>query len=259
MKISIIGCGVIGSAFAKYLAKSHTVTLYDLNPDKSKSLASEISAEIANNPEEALRQAEVIVLAIKPQTLIDAAHGLGPLLKKHHLLISVLMGTSLENLQEFFQEPTIFRVMPNLSIRHQKGVLGIVSHPEMSLQHKQLLEDLFEGMGLIHWTKEEKIDALTALTASSPAYFFIIIESMIDAAVYLGFTAQDARKLVIQTFEGALDTLKESNKSTTELKWEVTSPGGNSIGGIVELERQGLRSVIIQTVLAGFKNIKIKH
>jgi pyrroline-5-carboxylate reductase len=256
MQIAIIGCGVIGGTFARYLARHHSMTVYDKNSSSSHSLSLETNAFEAKNPLEAIDGADMIILAVKPQNLNNIAEKLHGKFKNHQLLVSVLMGTTLAKLRQFFSAPSIIRMMQNTPMIYREGVLGIVEDPSITSERKKMIEETFSDLGLIYWTSEEKIDAITALAASSPAYIFVLLEAMIDAGVYLGIPAIDARKLVIQALQGSLTMFKESGKNPSELKWEVTSPGGSTIEGIRELERQGMRAGMMNTILAGYEKIK---
>lgn len=256
MQIAIIGCGVIGSAFARHLAKHHLLAIYDADSHRSRALSLETNAFEAKTALEAIERSKMIILAVKPQNLEAIAPALGGKLESHQLLISVLMGTTLSKIRHFFPSPSIIRMMPNTPMVYQEGVIGIVDDPSITAENKKTVEEVFSNLGLIYWVPEEKIDALTALTASSPAYIFVLLEAMIDAGIYLGIPAADAKKLVIQTVQGSLEMFKKSGKSPSELKWEVTSPKGSTIGGILELERQNMRAGMMNTILAGYDKIK---
>jgi len=258
MKISIIGCGVIGSTLAKHLAPRHALTLYDKEHCRAKELAACTNTVATENPIDAIKESEIVILAVKPQFLHEVADELAHHFQQDQLLISVLMGTPLAKLRECFPAPSLLRIMPNTPMIYGAGVIGIVNDHSMNQKQKEMIEDLFSALGLITWVSEEKIDAITALASSTPAYLFILIEAMIDAGIYLGFPSSEAQKLVLQTVEGSLKMLLQSGKSPSELKWEVASPGGSTIGGILELEKQGIRGAMMQTILAGFDKIPKK-
>lgn len=256
MQIAIIGCGVIGGVFANRLAKHHTLAVYDKDHHRAHALSLETNAFAAKTMTEAIKGAAIVLLAVKPQNLHEIAQALEGKLESHQCLASVLMGVSQDKLRQLFPSLSIIRMMPNTPMIYGEGVLGIAEDPSITPETKKMIGDTFSEMGLLYWIPEEKIDALTALAASSPAYIFVLLEAMIDAGIYLGIPAPDAKKLVVQAIQGSLKMFAESGKSPSELKWEVTSPGGSTIEGILELERQGMRAGIMETILAGFNKIK---
>jgi pyrroline-5-carboxylate reductase len=256
MEITVIGCGVIGGTIAKHFAAHHSLTLYDKHQDHAKQLADELQASFTQDPQTAVEKAELIVLAVKPQHLDEVSSLFKQAIRKGQTLVSVLMGTSLDALRKHFPHPTLIRLMPNTPMLYHKGVLAFVETSSTSPEQKQLIDSLFSGLGAIYWVPEDKIDAITALASSSPAYIFTLIEAMIDAAVYMGISASDGKNLVLQALEGSIEIAKASGKSPSQLKWDVASPAGSTISGILELERQGMRGAMMQTILAGYNRIK---
>jgi pyrroline-5-carboxylate reductase len=250
MKISIIGCGNMGSGIARRLAKEHQLSLIDRTYKRTEALANEIGARPCKSIEEVVAEADVIILAIKPQSLNEIAD---LKLSEKQLLISLLAGINSKTLKQHFGHAHILRMMPNLPSFYGQGVIGFSDTGELSAEHKQKAEAIATLLGNAFWINENKIDALTSLTASGPAFAFVIIESMIDAAIAMGFTAAEGREYVLQMLTGTLAMLKESGKHPADLKWQVASPGGTTIAGLKKMEEEGVRSGIMNTFIAAFQ------
>ncbi len=250
MKVAVIGCGVMGSAFAKHFAKNHSVLLHDHDKDKAKSLAKEIGAAVEVDLNKCVERADAILLAIKPKDLKLAAKAAAGSLTENKILISILAGTSLAALRKNFPSGVLIRSMPNLALVYGQGVIGLVENFQITPQVKKSVDALLEGIGLVAWMSEDKIDALTALSGSGIGFVLVMIEAMIDGGVHLGFTAQEAREFVLKTMEGAVALMRESGKHPAELKLNIASPGGTTIAGLKVLEEEGVRPGIVRAMVA---------
>jgi pyrroline-5-carboxylate reductase len=256
MKISIIGCGKMGGCIAERLAGDHKLTLFDRNRERTQQLAQKLKATYCQSAPEAISGAEIIILAVKPQDLDDITKLIHREIYKDQLLVSTLAGITRQTLLECFAEIPVLRMMPNLAVRHGKGVVGFEESEDLSKKLKEKVEKAFANLGFLHWAPENKFDALTALTGSGPAFLFVIMESIIDAAIAMGFPLDEARNLSLQLLRSSLAMLEESDKHPGALKWEVTSPAGTTIAGIRVMEDCGVRSGIINTFLATYERSK---
>lgn len=259
MKIAVIGCGVMGSAFARHFARSNPLVLCDSNYDKAESLAKELKAEAKEDVRDAVKNAELIFLAVKPADLSEMGKALKGKIKKEQLVISILAGTPLSLLRAAFPESSILRMMPNLAIMHGEGAIGLVQDPSINAAWKKKIESLFHGLGLLHWLSEDKIDAFTALVGSGPAFIFVLVDAMIDSGVLLGFSHQEAREFALKTLQGSITLLEETGKTPSELKWQIASPKGTTIAGIKALEHSGFKSAIIGAFEAAYERAKKMH
>lgn len=257
MKISIIGCGNMGSSMAKQLARSHHISVYDRYPEKITLHKEHPQIKICRDPQEAVSGAEIIILAIKPHDLKQAADQLRAHLEPHQIIISVLAGISQAHLKETWKtKNSIVRIMPNLAVEYGQGVIACAENPEISVDAKENLTKLFSPLGLVLWLVEDKMNALTALAGSGPAFILIFIEAMIDAGIALGFNSSDAKDIVLQTLLGTLSLIEHTGKHPGELRWQISSPAGTTIAGNIALENAGVRSGIIHTFLAAYARAK---
>jgi len=252
MKVAVIGCGVMGSAFAKHFAKKHSILLCDRDKIKTQALAKEIGAIFEENLGAAIKEAEVVLLAIKPKDLLAVAKIGEDAFDEGKILISILAGTPISLLKRNFPKATIVRSMPNLALIFGQGVMGLAENGH-SPEVKQQIDTLLEGIGLIAWMPEDKLDALTALSGSGIGFVLVMIEAMIDGGVHLGFTAKESREIVLKTIEGAISLMRESGKHPAELKLQNASPGGTTIAGLKVLEEEGIRSGIVHAMVACYE------
>ncbi len=257
MKVAIIGCGVIGSALARHFTKNTSVILCDRTFAKSTALAKEIGAQAADQPAQAIQEAEVVVLAIKPKDLKKFAEETSAFFKPHQIVVSVLGGTPFSMLRKYFPQPKIVRCLPNLPMLCGEGVIGFSG--EVPGDIKEKINQLFHGLGLLVWLTEEKLEGLSALAGSGPAFIYVIIEAMIDSGVFLGFPPHEAKELVLKTLEGSIKLLRETGASPAELKLKVASPGGTTISGLKALEEGGVRGALMRTYQATFQKAQEMH
>lgn len=253
MRIAIIGCGNMGSAFAEQLSVKHELRLYDVKVAAAQKLAHSLGGEAFAECSKAIQGAQFILLAIKPEQLKQWALEMSKHLRSDHILVSILAGTPLSVLRSLLEKPILVRMMPNLAIRFSKGVMGFVDAPELTSELKKQLEELFMPFGLVHWLQEKYIDGLTALAGSGPAFMLMLIEAMIEAGIAMGFSPKDSQALILQMMEGSIALLNGTGKHPANLKWQIASPGGVTIAGIRALEQANIRSGLMETFLAAYQ------
>ena len=258
MRVAILGCGVMGSAFArKFHEAGHSLIIYDSNLEKLGALAAELDIDVAKNAKEAAHSSDFVLLAIKPKDLKAVAHAIGRL--EGQVICSILAGVSLGELKRTFPGCEVVRSMPNLAISEGEGVIALAQDPELPHWVIEKVEHLMEGLGLVLWTEEAKTDAITALCGSGPAFVLSVLEAMVESGIMMGLAADEAQKLAIQTMQGALSMLKERKEHPAELRWKICSPGGTTIAGILALEESGVRPGMMNTILAAFEKTKEMH
>jgi pyrroline-5-carboxylate reductase len=256
MKIAVIGCGAMGGALAKHLSAQHALSLCDSNAALRAQLASQLAASECASLKDALREAEAVVLAVKPKDLAAVSREIAPELTAQQMVISVLAGTSLETLRKHLPRASLLRIMPNLALTCNRGVIGLVQESPLAGDWAQRAEGLLQGLGYVFWLPEEKLEALTSLAASGPAFILIMIEALIEGGIAMGFTSQDARELVLHTIEGTVALLRASGAHPAAIKWQIASPAGTTIAGMQEMEAAGVRAGIARALTAAYFQAK---
>ena len=194
---------------------------------------------------------DVVILAVKPQSLHALTDEIHPLLKPKHLIISVVTGASLAQLAESLgKEQRIVRVMPNTPALIGAGAAAFVAGPNATAQDSQLVQRLLDAVGRGYPVAENLLDAVTGLSGSGPAFVYLVIEAMSDGGVRMGLPRAIATTLAAQTVLGAARMVLETGLHPGVLKDQVSSPGGTTIAGLHALERGGLRGVLMDAVEA---------
>ncbi len=254
MKVTVIGCGKMGGGIAERLATEHQLFLFDHNHERTQAFADRIGAKNCPSAADAVADTEVIIIAVKPRNLKELATSLSSELPSNQLIVSCLAGTTIETLQSHFPNNPCLRTMPNLPVLYGEGVVGIADDENLSDTDKEKANQLLSCLGHLHWVPESKIDAISSLTGSGPAFISVLIESMIDAGVAMGLDSSLSKELAFQLLSGTLSTLKQSKKHPAEFKLEVASPGGTTITGLKTMEDLSIRSAMINTFLSTYEH-----
>jgi pyrroline-5-carboxylate reductase len=203
---------------------------------------------------DAVRDADVVVLGIKPQMLNKVGREIGPELRRGQLVLSVLAGATTTALTGILGHDQVVRSMPNTPARLGKGVTVWYATPQTTEDQRAQAAALLGALGLQLEVDDEKMVAMaTAVSGTGPTYVFLVMEALIDAAVHLGFPRHVAHDLVIETLEGSTLFAKQSGMHPAELRNMVTSPGGTSAAALHELESGRLRTVLSEAVWAAFR------
>ncbi|WP_455675866.1 pyrroline-5-carboxylate reductase [Pradoshia sp.] len=196
-----------------------------------------------------LRGADVVLIAVKPKDVLATLTQAKEYLKEDMLLISVAAGISTASLKSIVDiEIPIIRAMPNTSAAVGKSATALSGNEYVKEKDKQLAKSIFGTVGMAVYTDEDKMDAVTGLSGSGPAYIYYLIEAMQLSAEQIGLEPQDAQKLIIQTLMGAAEMVHASDKTPETLRLEVTSPGGTTEAGIRVLEEKGVKEALIECI-----------
>ncbi|HBX36066.1 MAG TPA: pyrroline-5-carboxylate reductase [Pseudohongiella sp.] len=249
-QISFIGAGNMANSLIRgLLAKdvpAQNIAATDIDSDKLSQLASECGIRTGDTSSVA-SEADVIVLAVKPQVMASVCEALRPLIgKKDCLIISIAAGIPVSSLASWLGDNrAIVRCMPNTPSLVGEGATGLFANARCSEQHQQLAGDIMAAVGIACWLDQEQdIDAVTALSGSGPAYFFLMMEAMEKAGTAMGLTAETARQLAIQTALGAGKLAANSDVPPDELRRRVTSPGGTTEQALLSFQRDGFESIV---------------
>lgn len=254
MRISFIGGGNMARALVSGLVQkgfdATKISIVETDADKRKQLQQEFGIE-ATEQLPSVGKADVIVLAVKPQQLRDLSIFLGSLLQ-HQLVISIAAGIRCEDLARWLGGyEAIVRVMPNTPAQVQQGVSALYATAAVSDSQRQQAEDILQAVGRTLWLDEEsRMDAVTAISGSGPAYVFYFMEALQQAAIELGFNAEEARLLTLQTFAGASALANSGSESPAVLRAQVTSKGGTTEQALLSMENAAVKAAIVKAAQA---------
>lgn len=207
-----------------------------------------INATLSNI--EVVEHSDILILAVKPYMIFKVIDEIKEALKKNQLVISIASGIKLSSLMERMPDQKIVRAMPNTPAAVNLGMTSLCTKSADDTQMKALVSDIFGAIGLTAWIDESLMHAAIAVHGSSPAYAFIMMEAMADAAVLEGMPRDKAYTMAAQSLLGAAQMVLSSGLHPGVLKDQVTSPGGNTIHAIAMLERDGFRSSIMRAMHA---------
>lgn len=200
---------------------------------------------------EAIKGADLIVLAVKPQIMKAVCLDLAPHLAANQVIISIAAGISCASLENWLGERPVVRCMPNTPALLRQGVSGLFANLRVNAAQKAQAEQVLSAVGLALWLDEEtQLDAVTAVSGSGPAYFFLLIEAMTTAGEQLGLPRETAARLSIQTALGAARMASESDVDAAELRRRVTSPNGTTEAAIKTFQAGGFEALVQQALNA---------
>lgn len=252
-RIAVLGAGTIGEALLAGLLRAghqpNELLFTERYPERCAELETRYSIT-AVAPAVAVEQADVLVVAVKPQdigALLDELTSV----KAGALVVSLCAGLPTALFERRLPADTpVVRVMPNTPMVIGEAMCVISAGQHAEERHLQLVEHLMEAVGRVARVPENQQDAVTAVSGSGPAYLFLVVEAMIDAGVHLGLSRTVASELASQTAVGAAMMLRDSGKHPVLLREAVTSPGGTTAAGLRALEDQGLRSAFFAALTA---------
>ena len=199
----------------------------------------------------AAEAADLVVLAVKPQQLGDVFGELRGRFSASQTALSIVAGATMKSVSKGLDHRAVIRVMPNTPAQVGQGMSVWTASAEVSTGHEEAARTILKSLGEEIYVSEEKyLDMATALSASGPAYVFLFLESLIDAGVYLGLSRDMAQALALQTVLGSAALAKDSGRHPAELRNMVTSPGGTTAEALLSMETDGLRSAIVNGVIA---------
>ncbi|TBU97810.1 pyrroline-5-carboxylate reductase [Stutzerimonas kirkiae] len=255
-RITFIGAGnmaasLIGGLRAQGIA-AERIRASDPSPQQREAIAAQHGIETLEDNAQALADADIVVLAIKPQVMQAVCRDLAPHLPEQALVVSIAAGIACDSLQRWLgRELPLVRCMPNTPALLGLGASGLYANAQVSAAQRQQAERLLGAVGISVWLEEERlIDAVTAVSGSGPAYFFLLIEAMSSAGQQLGLPRETAIELVLQTALGAARMARESDVDASELRRRVTSPNGTTEAAIKAFQAGGFEALVGQALNA---------
>jgi pyrroline-5-carboxylate reductase len=261
LKIAVLGAGNMGSALIGGILKGGVTEARRLIATaRTAERAHEVEEKFgiratAGGNREAAAFADVIVLAVKPTTLPKVLGEIREALRGDQILLSLAASVPISLIEKLAgSEMAVFRAMPNIPVVVEEGATAIAANRRCGVEQKRIVEDIFRAVGVAAFVDEHLMDAVTALSGSGPAYVYMVIEAMIAGGLKMGLSREISTRLAEQTVLGAAKLVRETGLHPAILRDQVITPGGVTISAIHELERHGLRSMLISAIETATKH-----
>jgi len=262
MKIAFIGGGSMGEAMLsavldKGLSPPQDISVSDISQIRRQHLEQKYGVAGTSDNRLAADSGEVVVLAIKPQNLAEVMAELSGKLRPNQLVLSIIAGATIQTLSSGLGYNRVVRVMPNTPAQIGEGISLWVATAEVTRQQRGWASSILGAIGKEIYVDDEKfIDMATAVSGSGPAYFFLFVEVLVEAAVHIGLPRDVAQELVLQTMLGSGHLIQRSGKQPAELRRMVTSPSGTTAEALLELDKGGFAGLVRQAVSAAYNKAK---
>ncbi|HWE04827.1 MAG TPA: pyrroline-5-carboxylate reductase [Tepidisphaeraceae bacterium] len=257
-ELGIIGAGNMAEAIVRGVVRAglfsaDRIIAADVSAERRDFFANQLHVKAVEQNIDVARQASVLLLSVKPQQMASALATLGPATDPKTLIISIAAGVSSAFIEKNLggdKRWRVIRCMPNTPMLVGAGMAGIARGANATADDIAIARRIFESAAEVIEVDEDKIDAVTAMSGSGPAYFFYLVEQMVNAGVELGLTAEQSRLLSAQTALGAAKMLMASSDSPEELRRKVTSPGGTTHAAVSYLESHAVGAAIVEAIKA---------
>jgi len=258
--IGFMGLGNMGKALIKGWKDLESIDVfgYDIDSQKVASLQEEAGINAVGSLKELTDSSDYLVLAVKPYQLQEVLSEIKDDLRQDHCIVSIAAGVKREQILDWSGDRCpVVRVMPNTPALINQGVFALcLDDPRLDQKQQEFVQTLFAKSGKVHTLPEKYFDAFTALIGSGPAYVFYFLESLIEAGLTVGLNREESRDMVLSLVSGATQMAEEGSQSVSELREMVTSPAGTTIQGLNHLDRQCVKSAIIDAVTAACNRSK---
>ncbi|MFT5673672.1 MAG: pyrroline-5-carboxylate reductase [Polaribacter sp.] len=258
MKVLVIGAGNMGLTYAEGMSKSKllkkkNIMVLDKSDEKLEELHQISHFDAFNELKDCVPKADIIFVAVKPHHAEELFKKINPLVTKDKIIISIMAGVTLDVIKELSGVRKVIRAMPNLPAKVGLGLTSYVSSPEVSRIELLTVESLLNTTGKsIRVNNENLIDASTGISGSGPAYVFYFMQSMMEAALQMGFSTNESKLLVSQTFTGAIELFNQSNLSPNSWMEKVASKGGTTQAALDSMDGNNVNELIKEAAFAAF-------
>jgi len=255
MNLALLGGGRMGEALARGLIDAgwdaDALVIAEIDSDRRRALEEQLpGVRVVPSPAWAAADAEVVVVAVKPDDVAGAIEASATTLPDHALVLSIAAGVTLSDLEAVAGDRPVVRAMPNTGALVGKGAAAIAAGHRAGEPQLELAERVLGAVGTVVRVPESLLDAVTGLSGSGPAYVFLVAEALTESGVLVGLPRTVAAALVAQTLLGAATLLSETGETPESLRAAVTSPGGTTAAGLQALEAHGVRAAFLDAVEA---------
>jgi pyrroline-5-carboxylate reductase len=255
MRLALVGGGRMGEALAVGLLDSgweaDELAVAEVDADRHHHLEARLpGVRVVRNPAWAAGDAQVLVLAVKPNDAVDALASCAEVLPDGALVLSIAAGVTIASLEAAAPGRPVVRAMPNTGALVRRGATAIASGAHVTELELEICERVLGSVGVVVRVPEDQLDAVTGLSGSGPAYVFLVAEAMIEAGVLVGLPRDVSEQLVRETVLGAATLLADPDATPEALRAAVTSPGGTTAAGLAILETRGVRGAFLDAISA---------
>lgn len=261
--IAVIGSGnmagaMIGALLRRNEVTPDQITASDPYPEQREMIKSKYGIQVTADNQQAVKDADIVILAVKPQVLPDVFADLKGKIPADCLVFSIVAGMPISTIQKGLSHKSVIRSMPNTPAQISAGMTVWTDSESVTDSQREEATTILEAMGKqLYVDKEDALNMATAVSGTGPTYVFLLAEALVDAAVHLGFSRRDARLIVLETLKGSVNFAQQSELHLAELRNMVTSPGGTSAEAIYQLEKGGMRTILSKAVWAAYQKSQL--
>ena len=261
-KVAFLGLGKMGGILLQALLKKNLLSPKNTvatvrHPERAQKLSQELGISVTTDNRQAAQQSDLILLCVKPQTVREVTEEIAGEMNPGKQLISIAASVPTRYIEEILDsEVPVVRAMPNTPCVIGFGMTGLCKGKFADESHLDIAKTLFDSVGMTVTVEEKRMDAVTGLSASGPAFIYIILESLAEGGVKVGLPRDVATLLAAQTVQGAARMVLETGQHPALLKDAVTTPAGCTVDGIMELEEGKLRVTLIKAVVKATERAK---
>ncbi len=262
MKIAFIGGGNMGEAMlaavlSKALAEPASICVSDVSQPRLDHLEKTYAVTVTSDNVGAIAGKDIVILAVKPQNLAGVLQELKGKIESNQFILSIIAGARIETIAKGLNHQAVVRAMPNTPAQIGEGMSVWTATPDVTTGQKQSAQAILGAMGKELYVDDEKyIDMATAVSGSGPAYFFLMVEALTEAAIEIGLPPDKAQELVVQTMLGSGRFIQTSGEAPAELRRKVASPGGTTAAALGQFEKGDFVGLVKEAVRAAYERAK---
>ena len=252
-----MGEAMLAAVLAKSLAKPESISVSDVSQPRLDYLKKKYAVAVTPRNPEAVSGKDIVILAVKPQNLLEVMQELIGKLQSNQLVLSIIAGAKIRTISGGLDHNAVARAMPNTPARVGEGMSVWTATPTVTKEQKQAAQAILGAMGRELYVEDEAyLDMATAVSGSGPAYFFLMVEALVEAAIEIGLPPDTAQEIVVQTMLGSGRFIQSSDETPADLRKKVTSPGGTTAAALAQFEKGAFNELVRRAVKAAYERAK---